>query len=1009
MGSTKFIGRLKELERLSAALRRAEAGAACVVVIAGEAGVGKTRLVRELVNGSRCAQVRVLVGHCVPVTDGSLPYAAFAEVLRCLEQEREEDILSELVDSAPSPFADLLPQSVKKSPIQDSKTVADNLMRTCWFQLLFNLLSRLAQRKPVLLVVEDLHWADSCTLDFLTFLVRNLRREAVAVVVTYRDDELLPGHPLHLWLARLRYSEKVEYLELQRLGQCETSEQIATILGSPPATAVLDSIFTRSEGNAFFTEELARATMKGGQTLPAGLKDALLTKFHELSVPAQSVLNIVAAAGRRLSHALLYLLAEMPKDQLANAIREVINHRILVLDFEAETYAFRHPLVQEAAYYNLLPGERRSLHEALARTLTHHPELASGEHLTIHAELSHHWYAARNLPAALRAAIRAGREAAQAHAFAEATKQLARVLELWDQVPHAHQLVNLDRVAVLAQAAEAARLTGEYDRAVTLVREALEGVGDREPVRAGLLYKRLGCYHHNRGDDAAAIQAYDHALRLVPQEPPSPARASVQIAVSHLYVTLARSQEARALSEDAVTLARKTGARVQEGHALRTLGMVAAHTGELDLGIQHLREALIIAEEAHDSEAVAGCYIDLSYLLRMDGRLAEAIHVALKGCQVTCRLGLEQQYGQVLKAEAACGFFELGRWDQATRLMASAVQRELADVRISVLLKWLKLSVARGDLARAHQHLRRATRLCHNILRPTYHRQLLESKAELAIWQGRLDDAIAAVTQGLRWVTQNDEQRFAGTLLMLGLRAYADRAELARAQRAATDAAAAQRSGHTLLQGASWLVACPADSAVAALPESPAIVATCQAEQSRLEGHSDPELWTRTAGSWDDLVRPYPAAYARWRQAEAALSAIDTRYRADTVLRQAHKSAVRLGAKLLANEIELLARRARIDLHQRPAQTQKVKATHGPAEPAGLTAREAEVLQHVAAGHSNRQIAQMLFISEKTVSVHVSHILRKLGVKSRVEATGIAYRLKLIETPQPDPKAAPYS
>ena len=995
MGSTKFVGRRKELELLSEVLKHAQAGTAGVVVIAGEAGVGKTRLIRELAGVGHRADVRVLVGHCIPALGGELPYAPLVEALRLQPHELEAASMRELMDSAPAELVCLLSRSAQRPQGNDCKTTDKGLVRTRWFQFLFDLLSALAHHQPALLIMEDLQWADPPTLDFLTFLVRNLRHEAVAVVATYRAEELCYGHPMQLWLARLQHAGRVEHLDLQRLDQHETDEHLMAILGALPPTAVADNIFARSQGNPLYTERLALAA-KGQQALPNDLMCALVAKLQACSRPARWVVNVAAAAGRRICHELLYKVAEIPKHQLTEAIREVINNQILVFCPEAGSYIFRHALIQEAAYCHLLPGERRSLHEALAQTLTDHPELISGEHATAHAELAHHWYAAANLPAALSAAVRAGLEGAQAHAFADALRHFEQALQLWDLVPCAQRRVDLDRAAVLTHAAEAARLAGACDRAVAFAQKALEVVGGGEPIRAGLLYERLGFYHHHLGDDATALTACDQAMRLIPQEPPSAARANVQVAVGRLSAVLAHHQKARALCEDALELARRVGAHATEGRALGVLGIVAAHGGDFGSGIRHLRASLTIAEETHDGEALAGYYLDLARLLRMAGRLPQAAQIALKGCEVVRRIGLEQQYGPMLKVETAAALFESGRWGQAARFVASAGRRSSNGlIGIMVLLELLRLSIARGDFVSAQRQAGRLTQLCRRVRSPVCHRRLSESKAELAVWQGRLDDAVAAVTEGFYWVTGDDAARCVGPLLMLGLRANADRAELARAKRVARDAAAAQCTGHTLLKRAGELGAFSEDPAASVFPERSVIAATCQAELSRLDGSSDPAAWASAATRWAGLRRPYQAAYARWREAEAYLVAIDTRRRAGPVLRQAHTAALRLGAKPLLQEIEFLARRARIDLQQRSAATHNKNDRR--AEPSGLTTREEEVLKQIAAGRSNRQIAQALFISEKTVSVHVSHILRKLEAKNRVEAAKTAYRLGLIE------------
>jgi DNA-binding CsgD family transcriptional regulator len=263
----------------------------------------------------------------------------------------------------------------------------------------------------------------------------------------------------------------------------------------------------------------------------------------------------------------------------------------------------------------------------------------------------------------------------------------------------------------------------------------------------------------------------------------------------------------------------------------------------------------------------------------------------------------------------------------------------------------------------------------------------------LAIWQGQLDHARAAIREGLEWLAGAEDEEWFRALLSLGLRAEADRAEHARARRAPAEADAARQVGAALLARLRELV----DQAAAPEPETIAHAALGEAEATRLAGKSDSERWATTVTAWNQLSQPYPAAYARWRQAEALLGGRGSRAEATSVLRSAYRTTQRLGAAPLRRELEALARRARIDL-AKPQPVGEV-APARPAEPFGLTAREREVLALLAEGRTNPQIAQALFISVKTASTHVSNILAKLGVTSRVEAAAIAHRGGLVDQP----------
>jgi tetratricopeptide (TPR) repeat protein len=791
------------------------------------------------------------------------------EALRHLKRELDTQAVTDVVSSTCGELARWQPQIGQQDQPAGPDGASGDSRPSRAFDFLFDVLCGLGQDGPVVLVMEDVHWADRLTFIFVSFLAWSIQRESVMIIATCRDDELHRTHPLQPWLAELRRNTRTRILPLRRLDRNETAQQLEGILGSPPDAALADAIFARSEGNAFFTEELASTNIDGeGRSLPPGLRDILLARVHVLSAPARSVLGAAAAAGRRVAHELLSHVAAISESQLIAALREAVDHQILLPDLEDDSYTFRHVLIQEATYSDLLPGERRRLHGALAEALAEHPELAAGGSGTVYGELAHHWYAARNFPAALNAAIQAGQAAERACGFAEALAQFERASELWDQVPQAQRPVDLDHVGVLQRAAETAEFIGEYERAVALIRKAIELVDSAaEPARAGLLQQRLGSYLLNRGDEAAASNAYQEALRLIPAQPPSAERASVLVASGRLSMFWAHHGPAQTASEEAIKLARAVGSRTEEGHALKTLGLVAAHEGDFDLGIRYAQQALSIAEEVHDTGAIAGGYIDLSYLLSVAGRLEEATQAALEGCEVASRLGLDRQYRPILEANAAGAMFELGRWEDAARLVAAAAQRgPSGTTEIAVLALSAELAIAQGDFARAQEQLDRVAALCRNVQSPAYHRKLLEPRAELAIWQGRSEDATAAVAEGLRLFVQGDERSFAGRLCMLGLRAQADRAELARARQAAADAAAARQAGRDLLADAVL------DQAAVVLPETPAVVAGCEAEKSRLDGRPDPELWEVAAARWDELGRPYPAAYARWRQGAAYLS-----------------------------------------------------------------------------------------------------------------------------------------
>jgi hypothetical protein len=407
------------------------------------------------------------------------------------------------------------------------------------------------------LVVEDVHWADRSTLDLLLFLVHTLQSGALLLVLTYRSDELHRRHPLRPLLAGLDRSERAERLEVDRFGRADLADLLAGILGAPPAAGLLERIYGRSQGNAFFAEELLAAGQRDdGRGLPPSLENVVLTRIQVLPDDAQAVLRVAAAAGCPVEHRLLAAVAQLPEAELLDALRAAVTHQVLLPDPSSETYAFRHALTQEALHAELLPGERVRLHAAFARAISEHPDLVGPHQATITARLAYHWVKAQDPVRALPAAIQAGMQAQAVFAFADAQQHFETALGLWDQVPDAAERATLSRGMVLGHAAESAFVAGDPVRAIALTRAALAEVepGD-DPVQAGLLHGRLGGYLAATGGHGALAE-YEQAVALIPTWPPSAERAGVLAEFGQALMIQARYRDSRALCEEARAPAR---------------------------------------------------------------------------------------------------------------------------------------------------------------------------------------------------------------------------------------------------------------------------------------------------------------------------------------------------------------------------------------------------------------------------------------------------------------------
>ena len=995
--ASHFVGRAAELGRLHAAFESARAGHTITLCVGGEAGVGKTRLVTRFAEQIQQAGGRVLLGGCIELGEGSLPYGPLVQAMRGLGRGLEPAALADIVGSERALLARMLPELGPTEHTDESTSaslVVGSSSQARLFEAFLGLLERLAERSPTVLVVEDLHWADRSTLDLLTFLVRNLRT-AVLLVLTYRTDDLHRRHPVRPFLAELDRSERAERLDIERFDRSEIASLLEASLGNDPPDELVERIYGRSGGNAFFAEELLAAlrVRNGNAHLPPSLENVLLSRVQILPEDAQATLRIVAAASGPVEHQLLAAVSDLPEADLLAALRAAVTHQVLVPDPASETYAFRHALTQEALYGDLLPGERAQIHAAFARVLSERPRLADPSHDTTPARLAYHWIRAHNPAEALPAAMEAGLQSHAAYGFADARRHFETVLELWDQVANPEQRLGLDRATVLRHAAESAYLAGDPNRAITLTRAALEAINEAaDPVRAGLLHALLGGYLHATGGQGALAE-YEAAVRLVPALPRAE-RAQVLAGLGEALMAQCRYRESRELCEEAIAIAQELGALSQEGDARRSLGVDLAFLGDLEAGARELTEARQIAEAVGRVDEVARCFATLSGLLETCGELEAATTLALEGAEFAASHGLGRWHSPFLTATAGRALFARGRWDDADMLLRRAADRvapELAAARVSICCARSQLDISRGRAESAAKCLAEAgDAYLHTIKQPWFGAPLFVAMAELALLEGRLADAEAAVAEGLQ--VAGGDLSYAAPLYVLGVRAAADHAELARARRDSNEVIEACRQGNVLgVELRARMVPEGTDEAVPT-PRTKAHGSVAEAELARLEGHSDHGLWAAAAQEWERLAEPYPAAYARWREAEALLLGGVARERAEAALRAAYATARALGALPLCIEIEGLARRGRLSLGTE-ATTPITSEPSSPLARLGLTAREQEVLVLVATGRTNRQIAETLFISPKTATLHVSNILSKLGVTNRVEAATIAYRL----------------
>ncbi len=535
--SPEFIGRHGELDQLRHALAESAAGRSTHLLVSGEAGVGKSRFVGEGTRVAREDGWQVLTGGCLDLGDGGAPYAPFSELLRGWVRSvgRAEAI------AFAGPNAGDLGRLVAELRPSETGLTQERWVQARIHDALYDLLTRLAGRAPVLVVLEDMHWADSDTLGAAASLFRNLRTERVSLLVTYRSDELHRRHPLRGWLAEVARSVRPVRLELAPFGMGEVEALISGVLGGTPPASLVTTIHRRSDGNPFFAEELlASGVVDEGQGLSSSLRELLASRIGGASDAARYVLGVVAVAGRPLDdHTLASLVASRVPD-LRTTLRELVDGGLLVVVSTTgdEGYAFRHALVQEAAYEDLLPGERRELHRALASHLESSSASQAGTSSSW-SEVAHHWRSARDLRRGLIASVRAGDEASNAYAFSQAATEYEHALGTWDQLQDAEAAAGIDRIELLQRAARAVHLVSEDRRAIALLREAVALSRDQDdPRRTGTLLQQLGRVVWVAGDSAAAVALSEEAVAVIPAKPPTAERARALAGLGQVHMLI---------------------------------------------------------------------------------------------------------------------------------------------------------------------------------------------------------------------------------------------------------------------------------------------------------------------------------------------------------------------------------------------------------------------------------------------------------------------------------------
>jgi DNA-binding CsgD family transcriptional regulator len=953
--SPELIGRAAEVAALGAALADARRGRGRLVLVEGDAGIGKTRLVEEFT--ARADGVRVLAGGGIPLASDT-PYAPVL------------GILQELARLHPAAAGGLLPQDAPGPP--------DPFGPTRLLAAAAGAVRAVAAQTPLVLVVEDLHWSDASTRGLVSFLARAIRADPVLLLVTVRAEELDPARPVSVLIGELARLPHADRLVLAPLERAEVAALVEAITGVAPSARLTGRLVERAAGNPFFTEELLAAG-PDSLTLPASVREVLAARAARLPPAGQRVLGAASVLGRAMSHRLLAAAAEAA--DLDDGLAAAVNHRLL--EPRGDGYRFRHPLIQETMYGRLLPAARQALHARAAAALAELRPAGPTGRAGHAAQVAFHWQQAGQDGKALAAAVVAGDLAQAAHAPAEALAQYTLAIAGWQNLPDPQAAAGVDEISLLERAAEAASAAGDNTRAQELARRVLTRTDPAaEPVRSALRLERLGRFSWLAGDLATSRQAYAEALRVIPDRP-SAARARVLAATAQSLMLQSQHLSSRGYAEQAVAVAQAVGARAEEAHARNTLGTDLAALGCHAGGIEMIRVGLRIARQIGDTTEAARCHLNLTDALTEARQPEEALRAGEEGIAEATALGLGRVHAAAILGGVLEALYMVGRWDEIQARASAALDGEPEPwSMIPVRMPRCRVALARGDLTAAAADLAAMTAVPGATGDAHYGADLAALDAALTAARGDLARASERADGALKIAASTDDVARHLGIAALAVRIEADALTAARLTAHRASPAAARVRAERIHATALDAMARVADAGGCRSPVFSLLETLTAAQLSRIPGPPDPALWHQVAA--DELADPYLAGYARLQQA-ASLLARRRRREATAALREAEAAAGRLAAPPMRAEVATLARWGRIDL--------AAPAPPPPPDPdpAGLTPREREIMALLSHGLSNAEIARTLYISEKTASVHVSNIMRKLGVTSRLQAATAAH------------------
>jgi DNA-binding CsgD family transcriptional regulator/tetratricopeptide (TPR) repeat protein len=956
------IGREAPLQALVDHLDRAVSGTGAVVHVGGDAGIGKSRLMRDLKQQAVSRDVRVIEGRCTS-TESSVPYAPLMNALRFRIAKGEGEAVAEMLGPLRSVLAPIFPQLTEKSAADPAHVDRE---RERPFELIFAVLERLAAEDTMLLVLEDVHWADPTSLELLHHLAHRAPEFRMLLVATYRTDELHAAHPLRRLLGSLARDRVGAELHLDPLSPDQITEMLRRTLGAEPDPSFASAIWRRAEGNPFFVEELLSVLAGSGKLepsahaaailerapLPSTVSEAVVERANSLGPAAVETLAAASVIGRSFDFEDLRSVLGMSELELLEVLEQLVAHQLLREDKleRKDSYSFPHALMQEAMYESLISRRRRLLHRraaiALEKRVSRTPSRLD--------ELAFHFRLGGDHERAWNYSRLAGDEAVRLRAWDDAgahyENALASLEEMADESDRAADLI--ERLAAIAwrrsKSAEAAQYTEEALR----LRRAL---GDNEA--AARLLRRTASLRIDEGDTEGAGEALDEALRILGETPDSSQLGAIYDDLGKLSLDRGELDRAETLLMQGLSLASKDTATAEEVPALVSLGELSILGGAVSAGVSRLDLALALLREGRlPFERLMRVYSESVRVLLLAQDYRRALtwaDSAIALCRRQSVVGLDASF-RAMRAV----ILTITSGEEDTLTQAQSAVDELRRTGRSELRDALRMlgfiHRARGELDEARSAYEEASSLGDR------GRQV--GLALVAMAQGRNEEAAGILEAALQAVPPS-QPLFARQLLPYAVEALiaVDRID------------DAQRCIETIA---------PLPDPTAGLAQLHHAMGLLRLAQEK-PGEAREELEI-AAKSWDETGNRLEARRARVALLEAMLLS----GAGEDGLALGRQLLEELGRPLLPREREMVRRvlrRAGIRTRPTPA-----VAPDTPEERSVLTTREQAVLREVAEGRTNREIAASLGIAEKTVSVHVSHILAKLGCKTRTQAARFA-------------------